>query len=121
MQVGPWVGEALLGAGKVFTLVWAGLLILGAVVVIPLSRGTAAVEVALAVASIVYGGLLGAFALGALTERVSERGAVVGMTVGIGTVVAIWSLARDALAWPWFVLVGMTVTMLVGSLFRERT
>ena len=38
-------------AGKVFTLVWAGLLVLGTIVFIPLSRGTAAVEVALAAAS----------------------------------------------------------------------
>ena len=107
-------------AGKVFTLVWAGLLILGAIVFIPLSRGSAAVEVALAAASMAYGGLLGAFALGVLTRRVSQAGAIVGMTVGVGTVVAIWATARGAVAWPWFVFLGLAVTMAVGSAFRTR-
>ena len=107
-------------AGKVFTLVWAGLLILGAIVFIPLSQGTAAVEVALAAASMAYGGLLGAFALGVLTRRVSQAGAIVGMTVGVGTVVAIWAAARSAVAWPWFVFIGLVVTVAVGSFFRKR-
>ncbi|NNF25994.1 MAG: sodium:solute symporter, partial [Gemmatimonadetes bacterium] len=111
---------AVLKAGKVFTLMWAGLLVLGAILFIPLSVGTAAVEVALAVASMVYGGLLGAFALGVLTSQVSQRGAIVGMTVGIATVVAIWVFARDLVAWPWFVLIGAAVTMAVGSNFRKR-
>ena len=107
-------------AGKVFTLVWAGLLILGAIVFIPLSEGTAAVEVALAAASMAYGGLLGAFALGVLTRRVNQTGAIVGMTVGVGTVAVIWATARSAVAWPWFVLIGLVVTVVVGSAFRTR-
>ena len=107
-------------AGRVFTLVWAGLLILGAIVFIPLSEGTAAVEVALAAASMAYGGLLGAFALGVLTRRVSQTGAIVGMTVGVVTVVVIWATARSAVAWPWFVFIGLAVTMAVGLAFRMR-
>ncbi len=107
-------------AGKVFTLVWAGLLIAGAIIFIPLSRGTASVEVALAAASMAYGGLLGAFALGVLFERVSQRGAIAGMTAGVGTVVAIWITARTAVAWPWFVFIGLVVTVAVGLLFRRR-
>ena len=107
-------------AGKVFTLVWAGLLILGAIVFIPLSEGTAAVEVALAAASMAYGGLLGAFALGVFTRRVSQTGAIVGMIVGVGTVVTIWATARSAVAWPWFVFIGLVVTVLVGLAFRTR-
>ena len=121
---GPLTGRtgdrSLMAAGKVFTLAWAGLLIAGAIVFIPLSRGTAAVEVALAAASMAYGGLLGAFALGVLTRRVSQAGALVGMTAGVGTVVAIWATARDAVAWPWFVLIGLVVTMAAGSCFRRR-
>ena len=107
-------------AGKVFTLVWAGLLIVGAIVFIPLSQGTAAVEVALAAASMAYGGLLGAFALGVLTRRVSQAGAIVGMAGGVGTVVVIWATARSSVAWPWFVFIGLVVTVVVGSLFRTR-
>ncbi len=107
-------------AGRIFTLIWAGLLIVGAIVFIPLSRGTAAVEVALAAASMAYGGLLGSFALGVLTRRVSQTGAIVGMTAGVGTVVAIWATARSAVAWPWFVFIGLVVTVVVGLAFRTR-
>lgn len=102
----------ILKAGKIFTLVWAGLLISGAILFIPLSEGTSAVEVALGIASLVYGGLLGAFALGVLTKRPGQISATVGVIVGIGTV----TLLRDAMAWPWYVLVGSTVTLVAGTI-----
>jgi len=108
-----------LRAGRIFTLVWAGLLMAGAVVFIHLSKGTSAVEVALGIASLVYGGLLGAFALGVLTRRPGQGAVMAGMVVGIGTVV----LLRNAMAWPWYVLVGSLVTLgvgvIVGSLRRR--
>ncbi|MDA1103073.1 MAG: sodium:solute symporter [Gemmatimonadetes bacterium] len=102
----------IMKAGKVFTLVWAALLVAGAILFIPLSRGTSAVEVALGIASLVYGGLLGAFALGVFTRRPGQRAAIIGVIVGVGTV----TLLRDAMAWPWYVLVGSTVTFVTGSL-----
>lgn len=115
----------ILRAGKRFTLLWAALLIGGAILFIPLSRGTTAVEVALGIASVVYGGLLGAFALGVLVDRADQRSVILGMVVGIGTVMVIW-LAQvfdympDKVAWPWFALIGTAVTFLVGSLLGKR-
>ncbi len=112
-MVGARDDEArILKAGKIFTLVWAALLIAGATLFIPLSQGTSAVEVALGIASLVYGGLLGAFALGVFTKRPGQLAAIIGVAVGIGTV----TLFRDAMAWPWYVLVGSTVTFVAGSL-----
>jgi SSS family transporter len=102
----------ILRAGRAFTLVWAALLIGGAILFIPLSEGTSAVEVALGIASLVYGGLLGAFALGVFTERPGQLSAIVGVAVGIGTV----TLLREQMAWPWYVLVGSTVTFVTGAL-----
>jgi SSS family solute:Na+ symporter len=102
----------ILRAGKMFTLVWATLLIVGAIVFIPLSKGTSAVEVALGIASLVYGGLLGAFALGIFTRRPGQGAVVVGVTAGIGLVT--W--LRNDMAWPWYVLVGSVVTFVVGVL-----
>jgi len=102
----------VLRAGKLFTLVWAGLLIAGAVLFIPLSTRTSAVEAALGIASLVYGGLLGAFGLGVLSKRAGQGAAVTGIVVGIGTV---WAL-RGQMAWPWYVPVGSVLTFLVGWL-----
>ena len=101
----------ILKAGKVFTLVWAGLLTLGAVLFIPLSTGTTAVEVALGIASLVYGGLLGAFALGVFTKRPGQVAVIIGVVVGVGTV----TILRNEMAWPWYVLVGSVVTFVAGS------
>lgn len=102
----------VLRAGKIFTLVWAGLLIGGAVLFIPLSKGTSAVEVALGIASLVYGGLLGAFALGVLTRRPGAWAAVIGVAVGIGLTTAL----KGQMAWPWYALVGSVVTFVTGLL-----
>ncbi|MDG2239163.1 MAG: sodium:solute symporter [Longimicrobiales bacterium] len=102
----------ILKAGKIFTLVWAALLIGGATLFIPLSQGTSAVEVALGVAALVYGGLLGVFALGVLTTKPGQTAAIIGVAVGIGSV----TLLRGAMAWPWYVPTGATITLIVGWL-----
>lgn len=127
---GPATGRedderAMLAAGKVFTVLWGGLLVLGAVLFIPpegdplgagdASPRAAAVEVALAAASMLYGGLLGAFALGVLFRSVGQGGAMAGMTAGVATVVVLW--ARDVVAWPWFVLIGLVATIAAGLLW----
>ena len=107
---------ALLKAGRAFTLVWAGLLVGGAWVFLALGEGAAAVEVALGIASLVYGGLLGAFALGTLSARADAASVRLGMGLGIGGVTALWLFARAAVAWPWYVLIGSAVTVAVGHL-----
>ncbi len=114
-----------LRAGKVFTLVWAALLIGGAIVFLRFSEGTA-VEVALAVASLVYGGMLGVFLLGLRSRPLPGRAVRIGMATGIGSVTALWIWPRVAgvlpgalatpwtIAWPWYVAIGSTVTVLVS-------
>jgi Na+/proline symporter len=104
----------ILRVGKAFTLLWAVLLIGGAVLFIPLSTRSSAVEVALGIASVVYGGLLGAFGLGILSSRADQRSTTLGMTVGIGVVMVIWLTLPQAVAWPWYVLIGTGVTFVVG-------
>lgn len=104
----------ILRVGRLFTIMWSVLLIGAAVAFIPLGRGASAVEVALAVASMVYGGLLGAFLLGTRSRRADRVSVVAGMTVGIGTVTAIWIFASSQVAWPWFVPIGCALTVLVG-------
>lgn len=108
--------RALLRAGRLFTLLWTVLLLGGAVLFIPLSRGTAAVEVALAVAGVIYGGLLGAFLLAVGSSRADGRSTVIGIAAGVLAVAALWIFARTLVAWPWFPLIGATVTGSVGVL-----
>ncbi|MEK9505251.1 sodium:solute symporter [Gaopeijia maritima] len=110
----------ILRAGRVFTLVWSVLLVGGALVFLRIGEGAAAVEVALGVSSMVYGGLLGAFALALFSERADARSVAVGIVVGIGFVTWIWATRRSALAWPWFVLVGTLLATATGWLLGGR-
>lgn len=123
---GPLTGRrderSALAAGRAFTLVWAGILVLGAIVFVGLSEGATAVEVALAAASMVYGGLLGVFALGVLAPRVGQPMAVAGLLSGVLVVAAVWLWGREAVAWPWFTPLGLATALAVGSggLLRRR-
>src|SRR5690606_3369114 len=70
-----------LRVGKMFTIVWAVLLLGGAMLY--RSEGTPVVTVALSIASFTYGGLLGAFFLGMLWSRARQKDVIIGMCVGI--------------------------------------
>jgi SSS family transporter len=119
----------VLRAGKMFTLLWAAVLIGGALLY--KNEGTPVVTIALSVASFTYGGLLGAFFLAMIVSRANQRDAILGMVVGIGTMSFIvfakalsgWfpalapTLAPFAkIAWPWFVLIGTSLTFVTGLL-----
>ncbi len=106
----------LLRRGRLLTALFAVLLAGGALLFLPMSRDAAAVEVALGITSLVYGGLLGAFLLAVVRPEVGGRAAAIAMGCGIASVTAVWLLARDALAWPWFAVVGSAVTVAVGLL-----
>jgi Na+/proline symporter len=104
----------LLRAGRAFSALWTALLIGAAIVFIPLSREAAAVEVALGIASLVYGGLLGGFALALFAPRARQPHAIAGIACGVGATTAVWLFARDQVAWPWYVPIGTVVTYAVG-------
>jgi SSS family transporter len=114
---------------KIFTLVWAVALI-GAALLYR-AQGTPVVVVALSIASFTYGGLLGGFFLGILSRRAVQRDAILGMAVGIATMsVIVFAKALIAaypglvdilgpvsrIAWPWYVLIGTSITLIVGTL-----
>jgi solute:Na+ symporter, SSS family len=104
-----------LRAGRVFTLVWALLLVGAAILYIPMSADSTAVEVALTIASLVYGGLLGGFFLGVIDRSANQPGVVAGIASGIAVVTAIWIWAPGAIGWPWYVFIGTLVTLAVGA------
>jgi SSS family transporter len=119
----------VLRAGKMFTLLWSVILIGGALLY--KAQGTPVVVIALSIASFTYGGLLGGFFLGLLWPRARQRDAILGMTIGIVTMAGVVfakqlgaaypSLAPTLgpfarIAWPWYVLIGTSITLAVGML-----
>ena len=110
----------LLVVGRRFTLVWAVVLIGGALLFQNLQSGAPVVVVALQIASFTYGGLLGAFLLGVLDPRARQRDVLLAMSVSIAVMALLWAGQQfggidrvvDGL---WFALIGSVVTLLVGS------
>jgi SSS family transporter len=97
------------------TLVWGAVLVLIALLAQQLHKSV--LELALTIASVPYGGMLGIFLLGALTRRVSGRGALCGALLGLATlggVVLGNSLRLFSIAWTWYVAIGACVTFAVG-------
>ena len=120
----------ILKIGKLFTLAWAVVLI-GAAMLYP-AQGTPVVVIALSIASFTYGGLLGGFFLALLWPRARQRDALIGMGVGILSMALVVSArviigtfpsladgvfgSLATIAWPWYVLIGTSITLLVGVL-----
>ena len=87
-----------------------------------LSRGVKSVlEAGLTIASITYGSMLGVFLLGVMTKKANEKGSIVGMAVGLASMLAIWYFST--IAFTWYVLIGATITFTTGyaaSLYFSR-
>jgi solute:Na+ symporter, SSS family len=119
-----------LRVGKIFALLW-GIVLTGGALLFPENTTTPVVVIALSIASFTYGGLLGGFFLGIFWPRALQRDAIIGMSVGIvamafvvfaGRISAAVPALAPALApvshiaWPWYVLIGTTITLVVGVL-----
>ncbi len=133
----------LLRAGRLFSLAWGVILVVGALLF--REREAPVVVVALSIASLTYGPLLGAFVL-ARIARVRERDVVLALLAGslvMGVVVFAGPLAAalggsvphtggpaaavlralGRLAWPWYVPLGtaLTVGLALASSMVGRT
>jgi SSS family transporter len=119
-----------LRVGKLFALVW-GVVLTGGALLFPQNQQTPVVVVALSIASFTYGGLLGGFFLGILSRRARQSDAILGMSIGI-LAMAFVVFARQiaaavpalapalaplgSIAWPWYVLIGTVITLVIGML-----
>ncbi|MFJ6672347.1 sodium:solute symporter [Actinosynnema sp. NPDC091369] len=128
--------------GRIWTVVWAGLLIVCAGLFATLTRrGNPIVEQGLSIAGFTYGALLGAFLLGLVFRKARELDAVVAFAVtvvvmafvilGVKFVGPDATLAIDfspaapaqkivSLAYPWYTVLGVLVTLVVGGLMSLR-
>ncbi len=105
---------------RIITIFWAAMLVLSALFF--MNTSTAVVELALSIASFTYGGLLGTFLLGLLFRRVNQSNALVGFTLGI--LVMVFVISFKIVAWTWFTIIGVAVTLLSGyltSFFRKTS
>ena len=118
-----------LRVGKMFALAWGIALTAGALMF--KEQGTPVVVIALSIASFTQGGLLGGFFLGLFWSRAIQRDAILGMSVGISCmafivfakqIVSAYPSMEPALsgvasiAWPWYVLIGLSITFVTGVL-----
>jgi SSS family transporter len=91
------------------TVLW-GVALVGLAV---LSRKVQSVlETGLTIAGITYGSMLGVFLLGVCTKKANEKGSILGMAVGLLTMLAVWRFS--AIPYTWYVLIGTIITFSVG-------
>jgi SSS family solute:Na+ symporter len=107
--------EKKLKISRLLTILWAGLLVLSALIFMGSSR--AVVEVALSIASFTYGGLLGVFLLGILITKAKQEDAIAGFVAGILVMVTVITL--NLFVWTWFTLIGVIATIFVGTLLSS--
>lgn len=83
------------------------------------------VILALGVAGITYGGLLGAFIFGIINKRARAADANIAFVVAVGTnafffVMEKYVVGEVWVAWQWYPLLGVVVTVVVGGLLSLR-
>ncbi|SDC64841.1 sodium:solute symporter [Actinokineospora iranica] len=137
----PLSDRELLRQGRLWTVVWAGALIVFASLFTTTKNPI--VETALAITGYTYGALLGAFLLGLLVRKARQTDAIIAFlaTVAVmafvilglkfskstgaflGVDFAKASGDSVALAFPWYTPLGVLVTLVVGGLLalRHRT
>ena len=116
----PFFGKNLddqkqLRISRMFTIFWAGMLVISAILFMESSR--AVVEIALSIASFTYGGLLGTFLLGILNKKAKQEDALAGFVAGIFIMISVISL--KLVAWTWYTIIGVIATLLIGSLLNK--
>jgi SSS family transporter len=123
----------LLRVGRIFSAVWGVALMVGALGFLAFDREgkTPVVVLALSVASIAYGSLLGTYLLAGRWSRANGRDVVTGAAVSLAVMLAVffakalaqrpgleWLTPVGQLAWPWYVPLGTGLTVAVGTLSR---
>ena len=129
-----WTGESspdrLLKVGKGFTIFWGIALIAGSLGFHFFARsGTPIVVLALSVASVTYGGLLGAYILAAKFPRVMGRDVIGAIAITVFVMLFVifarplsgvggleWLAPVGRLAWLWYVPLGTGLALLSGIL-----
>ena len=99
---------------KLLTIFWTVMLIFSAFIF--MGSPKAVVELALSIASFTYGGLLGTFLLGLSNKKIKQNHAFAGFISAI--IFMSFIIVFKVVAWTWFILIGVCITLFVGNLFE---
>src|SRR5215203_5720744 len=81
------------------------------VAILFMQTGDSALNLALSVASLINGPILGVFLVGTFIKSAKEKHALIGMLASIGLMLYI--LLGTKIAWPWYALIGSLTTVIV--------
>ena len=99
-----------LKVSHVLTLIW-GIVQIGVALAVRNQPGSA-LSMALSIASLINGPILGVFLVGTFLRRVSQPPALIGMLVSIGSMLYVFF--ATTIAWTWYVFLGSLVTFVVA-------
>ncbi|HET8649633.1 MAG TPA: sodium:solute symporter [Gemmatimonadales bacterium] len=128
-----WTGRTepnhLFRVGRVFSAIWGLALVGGGLFFYAYAGGsnTPAVVLALSIASVTYGALLGTFILATRWARAQSRDVVAAVVITVPAMLLVvfarqlatvggfgWLAPLGRLAWPWYVPLGTAVAVLIG-------
>jgi Na+/proline symporter len=106
---------------RIITIVWAVILTLVAFLFIQVQYSV--VEIALGIASITYGGLLGTFLLGRFFKSIKQPAAIAGFMSGILAMILIILIPKllgipAIVHWTWFVAIGSVICIITGRMWQ---
>jgi solute:Na+ symporter, SSS family len=101
-----------LKVSHILTLLWGVVQI--AVALLMRHRNRSALDLALSIASLINGPVLGVFLVGTFLRRVSEAPALIGMGTSIAVMLYIFFATK--IAWTWYVFIGSSITLIVAGI-----
>lgn len=101
-----------LKVSHVLTLLWGVVQI--AVALVLRNKNRSALDLALSIASLINGPILGVFLVGVFLRRVSQAPALIGMLVSMAVMLYIYFATR--IAWTWYVFLGSGITLVAAWL-----
>jgi SSS family transporter len=99
-----------LKVSHVLTLIW-GVVQIGVALAVRNQPGSA-LSMALSIASLINGPILGVFLVGTLLKRVSQPPALIGMLVSLGSMIYVFLATK--IAWTWYAFLGSLITFVVA-------
>ncbi len=102
--------EKDLRLSKLFSVAWTVILVATAFIFIHTNESV--IEIALSIASVTYGGLLGTFLLGVLFRKPQQTDAIIGFSAGL--LILIYIFFFTPIAWTWYTIIGSLTTIIVG-------